>query len=225
MPDPVSWAYAWPYLAGALLLGYLLGSLPFGLLLSHAAGLGDIRKTGSGNIGATNVLRSGRKGLALLTLLLDGGKGALAVLLAYWIGGSESALMAALGAVLGHCFPVWLKFRGGKGMATALGVLLALMPWVGVLCCLTWLLVAVTTRYSSLAALLSIASAPFYAWMLPWGLRLEEVFAPGFGALLFRGELQFIQISAAIAVVVWIRHRQNIGRLLRGQESRIGEKN
>ena len=224
MPDPVSWSFAWPYLAGALLLAYLLGSLPFGLLLTRAAGLGDIRRQGSGNIGATNVLRTGRKDLALLTLVLDGGKGAFAVLLAFWIAGSESALVAGFGAVLGHCFSVFLGFRGGKGMATALGTLLALMPWVGMLCCLTWLLVALAFRYSSLAALVSVAAAPFYAWLLPWGFRLEEAFAPGFGELLFRGERQFIEVSAAIAVIVWLRHHQNIRRLLSGQESKIGQK-
>ena len=126
MPDPISWEFAWPYLLGALIGGYLLGSLPFGLLLTRIAGLGDIRSIGSGNIGATNVLRTGRKGLAAATLLLDAAKGAVAVLIAQRLGGPDAALMAGLGAVLGHMFPVWLKFRGGKGMATVLGVLLTL---------------------------------------------------------------------------------------------------
>jgi len=224
MPDPISWSAAWPWFLGAFLLAFLIGSIPFGLLLMRAAGLGDIRKLGSGNIGATNVLRSGNKRLALATLLLDGAKGALPVLLAYWFAGSESALLAALGAVLGHMFSPWLGFRGGKGMATTLGVLLALAPWVGILCCLTWLVVALLFRYSSLASLMSAALAPFYAWLLPWGFRLEELFEPGFGALLFRGELQFIQVSAALAVLVWLRHHQNIRRLLAGTESKIGQK-
>ncbi len=224
MPDPISWSYAWPYFAAAFAGGYLLGSLPFGLLLTRAAGLGDIRKMGSGNIGATNVLRTGRKDLALATLILDGGKGAAAVGLASWIGGSEIALIAGFAAVLGHLFPVWLGFKGGKGMATTLGTLLALTFWVGALSCLTWLLVAFTFRYSSLAALVSVAMAPVYAWILPWGFSLGEVFEPGFGALLFRGDLQLVQITAALAVLVWIRHRANIARLLTGNEPRIGEK-
>ncbi|HKY93826.1 MAG TPA: glycerol-3-phosphate 1-O-acyltransferase PlsY [Kiloniellales bacterium] len=224
MPDPISWSYSWPYFLGAFLLAYLLGSIPFGLLLTRAAGFGDIRAIGSGNIGATNVLRTGNKLLALAVLLLDAGKGALAVLLAWWIGGTEVALIAALGAVLGHMFPPWLGFKGGKAVATALGTLLALSPWVGVLVCLTWLVVALATRYSSLAGLLSLALAPFYAWLLPLGFRLEEVFEPGFGSLLFRGEPKLIQISAIVAILVWMRHHQNIRRLLRGEEPKIGRR-
>ncbi len=223
MPDPISWSYAWPYFLGALVLAYLLGSLPFGLLLTKAAGLGDIRQIGSGNIGATNVLRTGRKELALVTLILDGGKGAAAVGLASWIAGSEVALVAAFGAVLGHLFPVWLKFKGGKGVATALGTLLALTFWVGVLCCLTWLLMALIFRYSSLASLTATGMAPFYAWLLPWGMSLGEVFQPGFGELLFRGDLQLVQITGAIAALVWIRHWPNILRLLQGKEPKIGQ--
>ncbi len=224
MPDPVSWSFAWPYFLGALVLAYLLGSLPFGLLLTKAVGLGDIRQIGSGNIGATNVLRTGRKGLALATLVLDGGKGAAAVGLASWIAGSEVALVAAFGAVLGHLYPVWLKFKGGKGVATTLGTLLALTFWVGALSCLTWLAVALLFRYSSLASLASVALAPFYAWLLPWGLSLDELFAPGFGELLFRGDLQLVQITGALAVLVWIRHWPNILRLLQGEEPKIGQR-
>lgn len=224
MPDPISWSYAWPYFAATFVLAYLLGSLPFGLLLTRAAGLGDIRKIGSGNIGATNVLRSGRKDLALATVLLDGGKGAAAVLLARWLAGDDMALVAALGAVLGHLFPVWLRFRGGKGVATTLGTLLALAFWVGALCCLTWLLVAFLFRYSSLAALLATAAAALYAWILPWGFSPAELFEPGFGALLFRGDLQLIQMTALLALLVWLRHHQNIRRLLTGQEPKIGQK-
>ncbi len=224
MPDPISWSFAWPYFAAAFVGGYLLGSLPFGLLLTRAAGLGDIRKQGSGNIGATNVLRTGRKGLALATLLLDSGKGAIAVLLAFWIGGSQIALIAGFAAVLGHLFPIWLGFKGGKGVATTLGTLLALTFWVGLLCCLSWLVTALLFRFSSLAALVCVALAPVYAWILPWGLSLDEVFAPGFGALLFRGDLQLVQVTAALAVLVWISHRANILRLLQGKEPRIGDK-
>src|SRR5215470_15277351 len=152
-----------PQIAAAI-LGYLLGSIPFGLLLTRLAGLGDIRKIGSGNIGATNVLRTGNKGLALATLLLDGGKGAVAVLIARAVQ-PDLAVIAGAGAFIGHLFPIWLKFKGGKGVATALGTLLALNWEVGVLCCLTWLLVAVVFRCSSLSALLAIALSPVYAFL------------------------------------------------------------
>ena len=204
MPDPISWSYEGPYLLAALLGGYLLGSIPFGLLLVRLAGLGDIRNIGSGNIGATNVLRSGRKGLAAATLLLDGGKGAAAVLLAgNW--GPDLQLTAALGALLGHLYPVWLRFKGGKGMATALGVLLALTWKVGLAACATWLVVAGLLRFSSLASLLALAAAPFYAW---W----------------FHGDMQLVQLTAILAAFVWLRHRANIARLIKGQEPRIGRK-
>lgn len=204
MPDPISWEFAWPYLAAALAGGYLLGSIPFGLLLTRMAGLGDVRQIGSGNIGATNVLRTGRKGLAAATLLLDGGKGAAAVLIAQtW--GPDMALTAAFGAVVGHLFPVWLRFKGGKGVATTLGVLLALSPALGSLCCLAWLVVAFLFRYSSLAALASIAAAPLLSWLL-------------------LGDLQMVQLTAVLAALVWLRHHENIRRLLKGEESKIGGK-
>ena len=200
MPDPLgSFAYTWPFYA-AFALAYLLGSIPFGLVLTRIAGLGDIRKIGSGNIGATNVLRTGRKGLAAATLLLDGGKGAVAVLIAARFG-PDTAVLAAGGVLLGHCFPVWLKFKGGKGVATALGAWLALSWPVGLIACGTWLLVAAALRYSSLAALVAIAAAPVAAWWIA-GPQIAEV-------------------GAFIAVLVWIRHHQNIARLLRGEESRI----
>lgn len=185
-----------------LLLGYALGSIPFGLLLTRAAGLGDIRAIGSGNIGATNVLRTGRKGLAGATLLLDGAKGVAAVLLARWLGGHQAALWAGGGAVLGHLFPVWLGFRGGKGMATALGVLLGAAWPVGLLCCLVWLVVAKLARLSSLATLAAIALAPLFAFALADG--------------------GLVKLSLAIAVLVFARHHANIRRLLSGQEPRIG---
>ena len=204
MPDPISWEFAWPYLAAALAGGYLLGSIPFGLLLTRMAGLGDVRRIGSGNIGATNVLRTGRKGLAAATLLLDGGKGAAAVLIAQtW--GPDMALVAAFGAVVGHLFPVWLGFKGGKGVATTLGVLLALSPAIGSLCCLAWLVVAFLFRYSSLAALASIGAAPLLSWFL-------------------LGDLQMVQLTAVLAALVWIRHHENIRRLMKGEESKIGGK-
>ncbi|MCH8998649.1 MAG: glycerol-3-phosphate 1-O-acyltransferase PlsY [Proteobacteria bacterium] len=204
MPDPISWELAGPYLLAAFAGGYLLGSIPFGLLLARLAGLGDIRGIGSGNIGATNVLRTGRKGLAAATLLLDGGKGAGAVLLA-GLWGPDLQLMAALGAVLGHIFPLWLRFRGGKGMATVLGVLLALAWQAGLAACATWLLVAGLLRYSSLATLLSVAAAPLYIW-------------------LFTRDLQLVELIAVLAALVWIRHRVNIARLLKGEEPKIGGK-
>ncbi len=204
MPDPISWEFAGPYLLAAFAGGYLLGSIPFGLLLARLAGLGDIRGIGSGNIGATNVLRTGRKGLAAATLLLDAGKGAGAVLLA-GVWGPDPQLMAALGAVLGHLFPLWLRFRGGKGVATALGVLLALAWQAGLAACATWLLVAGLLRYASLAALLSLAAAPLYIW-------------------LFTRDLQLVELIAVLAVLICIRHRVNIVRLLKGEEPKIGGK-
>jgi glycerol-3-phosphate acyltransferase PlsY len=213
-------AAGWPWFLGAALLAYLLGSLPFGLLLTRAAGLGDLRAIGSGNIGATNVLRTGRKDLALATLLLDGGKGAAAVLLAWWAAGPGVALVAGVSAVIGHLWPVWLRFKGGKGVATTLGTLLALAPGVGLLCCLTWLLVALLFRYSSLAALVSLGLAPVYAFLLPWGLRLDELA----DARLFQGGWPLVATASVLAALVWMRHHQNIARLLAGEEPKIGRK-
>ncbi|WP_408962321.1 glycerol-3-phosphate 1-O-acyltransferase PlsY [Oceanibaculum indicum] len=192
-------SYTWPFYAAAL-FGYLLGSIPFGLVLTKLAGLGDIRKVGSGNIGATNVLRTGSRKLAAATLLLDGAKGAVALLIA-GIWGPDMAVLAAAGAMLGHCFPIWLKFNGGKGVATALGILIAIAWPVGLLACATWLAVAALFRYSSLAALAALALAPLYAWYL--------------------ADPQRMQLALFIAFLVWLRHRSNIVRLLRGQESRI----
>lgn len=181
--------------------GYFAGSVPFGLLLTRLAGLGDVRGIGSGNIGATNVLRTGRKRLAAATLLLDGGKGAAAVLIAQaW--GLEAALAAGLCAVLGHNFPVWLKFKGGKGVAASFGVLLGISWPVGVLVCLTWLLVAAVFRYSSLAALVALGAAPVFM-----------LFMAGQGATALAGVLALLSI---------IRHRENIRRLAAGEEPKIG---
>src|SRR5437762_3410122 len=185
----------------ALVFGYLLGSIPFGLLVTRAAGLGDIRTIGSGNIGATNVLRTGNKGLAAVTLLLDMLKGAVAVLLAAHYG-PDTAVLAGGGAVIGHIAPIWLGFKGGKGVATALGVLTALAWPVGVLCALTWLIVAAVGRISSLAALIAIAAAPVYAYLLVDPQRAE--------------------LALFVGILVWVRHYENILRLLKGEEPRIG---
>ncbi len=191
-----------PHLAAAI-LGYLLGSIPFGLLLTKIAGLGDIRAIGSGNIGATNVLRTGRKDLALATLLLDGGKGAAAVLIARAFS-EDLTVIAGGAAILGHLFPVWLKFKGGKGVATTLGTLIAVNWMVGIGACLTWLVVALVFRYSSLAALIAVAAAPFIA--------------------LWLGLVPLAWLAAFAAVLVWIRHHENIKRLLKGAEPKIGNK-
>jgi acyl phosphate:glycerol-3-phosphate acyltransferase len=181
-------------------LSYLLGSIPFGLVVTKLAGYGDIRRIGSGNIGATNVLRTGSKGLAALTLLLDGGKGAAAVLIAGAVS-PNLALVAGLAAFLGHLFPVWLKFNGGKGVATAGGVLLAVAWPVGLATLATWLAVAVATRYSSAAALSAAVLAPVFAWLWTDPPRVALAFA--------------------IALLVILRHRGNIRRLLRGEEGKI----
>ena len=190
-------------LLAPFLLGYLLGSIPFGLLLTRAAGLGDIRKVGSGNIGATNVLRTGRKGLAAATLLLDALKGLVAVLIAGQIG-ELAAVGAGAGAVLGHMFPVWLSFKGGKGGATVLGVFLGLSWPIVAVGAGVWLLILVTLRYSSLATLLSTALAAASAWWL----------SPRPVAML----------AAVLVLLVWAKHHENIRRLLAGSEPRIGQK-
>ena len=190
-------------LLAPFLLGYLLGSIPFGLLLTRAAGLGDIRKVGSGNIGATNVLRTGRKGLAAATLLLDALKGAAAVLIAAQVG-ELAAVGAAAGAVLGHMFPVWLSFKGGKGMATALGVMWGLYWPVGAIACAAWLVFAAISRYSSLATLLSVAVAPIAAWFLT--------------------DSRAAILLTLLVPLVWARHHQNISRLLAGTEPKIGQR-
>jgi glycerol-3-phosphate acyltransferase PlsY len=189
-----------PSLVLCAVLAYLLGSIPFGVVLTRLFGAGDLRKIGSGNIGATNVLRTGRRGLAAATLLLDGGKGALAVVIADRFG-SDMAIAAAGFSVLGHLFPVWLGFRGGKGVATTLGVLLALTPLAGVAACATWLLVAVASRYSSAAALVAIGTSPLAVW------------------LLYDPERSLLAV--VLAVLVFIRHRENIARLAAGTESAI----
>ena len=187
--------------ASLLVFGYLIGSIPFGLLLTRLAGLGDIRAIGSGNIGATNVLRTGRKGLAGATLLLDGLKGTAAVLIG-WRWGLYGALAAGLGAYLGHCFPIWLKFKGGKGVATFLGILLGLHWPSMIVTALIWVGAAAATRYSSLSALTASAAAPI--------------------VLLLFGRPEAALLAAPISVLIWVRHRSNLARLMAGTESKIG---
>ena len=187
----------------AAVVGYLLGSIPFGLLLTRAAGLGDIRSIGSGNIGATNVLRTGNKGLAAATLLLDAAKGAAAVLAARYLWGEGPAMMAGVAAFLGHVFPVWLSFKGGKGVATYIGVMLALNWIVGLIFCATWLLIAFAQRYSSLAALTAAATAPIFAYVVTGSLELPAA-------------------AVVLSVVLVMRHSTNIQRLIKGTEPRIG---
>ena len=188
----------------ALVLGYLLGSVPFGVLVTKTMGLGDLRKIGSGNIGATNVLRTGNKGAALATLLLDGGKGALAVLIARACTGEDAAQLAGGAAFIGHLFPVWLGFKGGKGVATFLGILLALAWPVGIAACLTWLVTALVSRISSLSALVAAALAAIWAGLL--------------------GYPQITWLTLVMATLVFFRHKPNIERLRTGTEPKIGKK-
>ena len=188
----------------ALIIGYLLGSIPFGLVLTKLAGTQDLRSIGSGNIGATNVLRTGRKGLAAATLLLDALKGTAAVVIAGYIAGPNAAMLAGLGAFLGHLFPVWLKFRGGKGVAVYIGIMLGLF-WPGAaVFCLIWLATAFTTRYSSLSALVAAFITPLFLWWF--------------------GQLALAALGAVLTMLLFYMHRENIKRLQSGKEGRIGEK-
>lgn len=182
--------------------GYLVGSIPFGLLLTRAAGLGDIRSIGSGNIGATNVLRTGNKGLALATLLLDGAKGAVAVLLARYFMGELAGMIAGVGAFIGHCYPLWLQFKGGKGVATYIGILLALAWPVGLIFLGTWLLIAYTRKISSLSALTAAATSPIFAYVF--------------------GGIWLGATAAVLAILIYYNHRANIIRLIQGTEPKIG---
>lgn len=185
-------------------VGYLFGSIPFGILITRVFGLGDLRQIGSGNIGTTNVLRTGSMSAAAATLILDGGKGAVAVLVARWLASEDAAQIAGLLAFLGHCFPVWLKFKGGKGVATYLGLMLALAWPVGVACCLTWLTTALLGRISSLSALVAAASTTCWVLLL------------GYGNIFFLG--------VAVTLLVFWRHKENIERLKAGTEPKIGKK-
>jgi len=185
-------------------LGYILGSIPFGLILARFMGLGNLQKIGSGNIGATNVLRTGNKKAAFLTLVFDGGKGAIAVLIAQTFAGDAAGQIAGLAAMLGHCYPVWLSFKGGKGVATMLGILFALSVQVGLACCATWLVISVLVRISSLSALIATLSVAIWS----------VIFA----------QPSFIGLSIALSVLIFWRHRENIQRLLAGTEPQIGSK-
>ena len=201
MIDPMGGpAYWWPFAAG-FVIAYLIGSVPFGLLLTRLGGVGDVRRIGSGNIGATNVLRTGRKGLALATLALDMLKGALPVWLALRYFGPDMAVVAGLGAVLGHCFPLWLKFKGGKGVATAAGVVIALTPVVAAIAIGAFVLAVLVTRYVSLGSILgAIAAAP--------------------GAY-FMGYVQAAELYLLLALIIVLKHAGNIRRLTQGNESRL----
>lgn len=201
MPDPINWSLALPYYLAALALGYGLGSIPFGLLITRLAGAGDVREIGSGNIGATNVLRTGRKSLAALTLIADLLKGTAAALIGLqW--GPDTAILAGLGAFLGHLFPIWLKFKGGKGVATYIGVLVGLFWPAALGFCAIWALVAALSRYSSLASLIASAATPVL--------------------LAYFGQWQVMELFTLMTLLVFVRHWENIGRLLLGKESKIG---
>jgi acyl phosphate:glycerol-3-phosphate acyltransferase len=191
-------------LLAALVLGYLLGSIPFGLILTRLAGTPDLRSIGSGNIGATNVLRTGRRGLAAATLICDMLKGTLAVLISGYFGGPDTAMLAALGAFLGHLFPVWLGFKGGKGVAVYIGVLIGLFWPAAVLFCALWIVTAVITRYSSLSALVASLVTPIFLWWL--------------------GHLTLAFLFAVLTLLLFYMHRANIARLKAGTEGRIGQK-
>src|SRR5580692_2878252 len=195
-------AHAW--LPLAFVLGYLLGSIPFGLILTRLAGTEDLRSIGSGNIGATNVLRTGHKGLAAATLLLDALKGTIAVIIAGYVAGAEAAMLAGLGAFLGHLFPVWLKFKGGKGVAVYIGILVGLLWPAAVLFCAIWLITAVISRYSSLSALVASSITPIFLW--------------------WYGHPALAALFGLLTVLLFYMHRANISRLMAGTEGKIGQK-
>jgi len=192
------------WLPVALILGYILGSIPFGLILTKLAGTRDLRSIGSGNIGATNVLRTGRKGLAAATLICDALKGTVAVVISGYLGGPNAAMLAALGAFLGHLFPVWLKFKGGKGVAVYIGVLIGLFWPAAVVFCVMWLATAFTSRYSSLSALVASFITPIFLWWF--------------------GHAALASLFAVLTMLLFYMHRENIKRLQAGTEGRIGEK-
>ncbi len=201
MIHPLSWDLSWPFILMAFSSAYLLGSVPFGFVLTRLGGAGDIRDVGSGNIGATNVLRTGRKFLAAATLVLDVAKGAAAVLIAS-LYGPDIAIVAAAGVLIGHVFPVWLKFNGGKGVSTALGVLLGLAWPVGVIVAVIWITALLVTRYASLAALSAALATPFLMYFL--------------------ADPQKAEFAVALTLLIWLRHRANIRRLVLGEEPKVG---
>lgn len=200
----IDWSAQSPIFAAAIIFGYLLGSVPFGLLFAHLAGAGDVRRIGSGNIGATNVLRTGKRWAAAATLVCDAGKGAVAVVVVRYFQGSDTALFAALGAILGHLFPLWLGFRGGKGVATFFGVTLALDWRVGLLALATWAAVAAYARISSLSALVAAALVPLYMALFD--------------------HQDYAVLELVLALMIFAMHRENIRRLVDGSEPRIGAK-
>jgi len=204
VPDLIDWTLSAPLMLASLLFGYLCGSIPFGLILTRMAGLGDVRSIGSGNIGATNVLRTGNKKLAAATLLADALKGTVAVVVARHVIGMEAALIAGLGAFLGHLYPVWLKFKGGKGVATYLGVLLGLAPLMVLVFAVVWLGMAKIFRYSSLAALAAAVAVPV--------------------ALYLYGRPEVASLFVVMSLITILKHHENIRRLVSGTESRIGDK-
>jgi glycerol-3-phosphate acyltransferase PlsY len=206
MAEAFGWAFSGPMGLAALVLGYLLGSIPFGIILTRLAGGPDLRTIGSGNIGATNVLRTGNKKLAALTLIGDMLKGTVAVLLAGWLlSGKNAALAAGLGAFLGHILPVWLRFKGGKGVATFLGILIGLKASIALIFAAVWISIAYLTKYSSLSALIASLLTPLLLWF--W---IRDVQAAG--------------LMAILALLLWFMHRENIARLLAGREGKIGQK-
>jgi glycerol-3-phosphate acyltransferase PlsY len=204
VPEFVNDSLAWPSLLTAFVVGYLFGTIPFGVILTRVAGVGDIRKVGSGNIGATNVLRTGRKGLAAATLVGDALKGTLPTLLMGWLWGPDAAILAAVGAFLGHLFPVWLGFKGGKGVATFIGALIALSPVAALVFAVIWLALAFATRYSSLAALAASVASPVTLWLT--------------------GQPRAAGAFVIVVILLWWKHRENIKRLAAGTEGRIGQK-
>ncbi|MGO4564948.1 glycerol-3-phosphate 1-O-acyltransferase PlsY [Rhizobium sp. 2YAF20] len=199
-----TWQITLPIALAALAIGYVLGSIPFGLVLTRMAGLGDVRKIGSGNIGATNVLRTGNKKLAAATLLLDSFKGTAAVLIAYNLFGEEAGILAGFAAFIGHIFPIWIGFKGGKGVATYLGVLLGLAPLMAATFAIVWIALAFVTRYSSLSALVATLVIPVALWIL--------------------GADKIAVAMAVMTVISWWKHKTNIARLAAGRESKIGAK-
>ncbi|MEF0939113.1 glycerol-3-phosphate 1-O-acyltransferase PlsY [Rhizobium sp. BR 362] len=204
MADFWTWQLTLPTALAAIVIGYLLGSIPFGLVLTRMAGLGDVRKIGSGNIGATNVLRTGNKPLAAGTLLLDAIKGTIAVLIVSHFFGEDAGVLAGFAAFIGHIFPVWIGFKGGKGVATYLGILLGLAPLMALIFSIVWLAIAFTTRYSSLSALVATLVIPVALWIL--------------------GADKIAAAMALMTIISWYKHRANIGRLTAGTETKIGAK-
>jgi len=204
MPDPISLWDQLPFFAISLFIGYLAGSIPFGVIFTRLAGLGDVREIGSGGIGATNVLRTGNKWLTAATLITDGAKGGITVLILWSLWGVDHAVIAGAGALLGHIFPIWLRFKGGKGVATFWGITLALYWPIGLMFAGTWIALALIFRISSVASLIASLAAVTYFWFFAY--------------------YQFAELTLFLTVIIWWAHRANIGRLIQGTEPRIGAK-